>query len=401
MRVGHMRNSEQLWSESQSRRAAIKGLAGFLIGGPALFAQQDAFRDHSRVPGLSEMLTAFDFEEVAYAKLSRQTYNYTAHGGGGENTVRRNREAFNWVDLVPQSASNLTTVDTSTEVLGTKMQFPIMVAPSAAHLALHPSKEPGTYRGCTAAAATPFIVSHVTSTPFEEVAPTADGPLWFQLYPREVLEDNRPYLERAQNAGSQAIVVTIDQQSSYYDRSAHDVNLSGRRARPRVRPGTTPQNPYRFRSTRLWYEWKLFDGLRPMIKVPMLAKGILTPEDARRCIDHGLDGIIVSNHGGRGLDYSPSTLEVLPEIVDAVGGRIPVLVDSGFRRGEDILKALALGAKAVCLGRVPRWGLGAFGPNGVQKVLEILQAELVLAMRQAGVPNLAAIDRSLVRLNLP
>ena len=133
----------------------------------------------------------------------------------------------------------------------------------------------------------------------------------------------------------------------------------------------------------------------------MLAKGILTAEDALRCVEQGLDGIVVSNHGGRALDYSPSSLEVLPEIVDAVGGRIPVLIDSGFRRGSDILKALALGASAVCLGRVPRWGLGSYGPPGVQRILEIMQAELVLAMAHTGRPTLSSIDRTLVRTNLP
>ena len=392
---------EQFWRRSPSRRAALGSLAGFLLGSPDLFAQQDPFRDHSRVPGLDELLTAFDFEEVAYAKLPRAAYNYTAHGGAGEFTVRRNREAFQWAAIRPKSSAKAAAVDASTEVLGTKMQFPIMAAPSAAHVALHPSKELGSYSGCTAAAGTPMIVSYATSTPFEEIAAAGGGPLWYQLYPREKLEDNRPRLERAQAAGCKAVVVTIDQQAAYYDRSAHDRNLSSRRRRPSVRPGVKPQNPYRFTSTRLWYEWKLFDGLRPMVRTPLLAKGILTPEDALLCIEHGLDGIVVSNHGGRGLDYSPSSLEVLPEIVDAVGGRIPVLIDSGFRRGGDVLKALALGAKAVCLGRVPRWGLASFGAAGVQRALEIVQAELVLAMKQAGCPTLAAADRSLVRLDLP
>ena len=391
---------EQSWRRSPSRRAALRRLGGFLLGSPALFAQQDPFRDHSRVPGLDELLTAFDFEEVAYAKLPRATYNYTAHGGAGEFTVRRNREVFKWVAVEPKPSAPAAAVDASTEVLGTPMRFPIMVAPSAAHVALHPSKELGTCRGCAAAAGTPMIVSYVTSTPFEEIAAAGGAPLWYQLYPREKLEDNRPHLDRAQAAGCRAVVVTIDQQAAYYDRSRHDRNLSARR-RPRLRPGAKPQNPYRFSSSRLWYEWKLFDGLRPMVRAPMLAKGILTPEDALLCIEHGLDGVIVSNHGGRGLDYSPSTLEVLPEIVDAVGGRVPVLIDSGFRRGGDILKALALGAKAVCLGRAPRWGLASFGAAGVQRVLEIVQAELALAMKQAGCATPAEAGRGLLRLDLP
>jgi isopentenyl diphosphate isomerase/L-lactate dehydrogenase-like FMN-dependent dehydrogenase len=133
----------------------------------------------------------------------------------------------------------------------------------------------------------------------------------------------------------------------------------------------------------------------------MVAKGILTAEDARLCLEHGLDAVYVSNHGGRALDYSPSTLEVLPEIVDAVEGRVPVLFDSGIRRGADILKALALGATAVCLGRVPRWGLGSYGAAGVQRVLEIVQAELVRAMAATGQPTLGAVGRTLVRTDFP
>ena len=133
----------------------------------------------------------------------------------------------------------------------------------------------------------------------------------------------------------------------------------------------------------------------------MLAKGILTGEGARKCLDHGVDGIIVSNHGGRSLDYGPSTLEVLEEVVEAVGGRVPVLIDSGFRRGADVLKALALGADAVCLGRASRWGLGAFGEPGAQKVIEIINTELVDAMAAVGRTSIAAIDRSIVRTNFP
>jgi isopentenyl diphosphate isomerase/L-lactate dehydrogenase-like FMN-dependent dehydrogenase len=138
-----------------------------------------------------------------------------------------------------------------------------------------------------------------------------------------------------------------------------------------------------------------------MLKVPMIAKGILTAEDARLCMEHGFDAVYVSNHGGRSLDYDPSTLEVLPEIVDAVAGRVPVLFDSGISSGTDILKALALGAKAVCIGRGIRWGLGAYGAPGVQRVLEILQAELMIAMAQTGRPNLASLNHTMVRAQFP
>jgi 4-hydroxymandelate oxidase len=158
---------------------------------------------------------------------------------------------------------------------------------------------------------------------------------------------------------------------------------------------------YRVDPRRMWYSWKYLDDIRPFIKGPMLLKGIITADDAKVCVERGYDGIIVSNHGGRGMDYVPSTLEVLPEIVDAVGGKIPVLIDSGFRRGADLVKAIALGASAVCLGRAPRWGLGAYGPAGVQRLLEIIQLEFREAMARTGRTTLAALDRTAVRTNFP
>ena len=194
------------------------------------------------------------------------------------------------------------------------------------------------------------------------------------------------------------MVVTIDQQAAEHERILHDRNLSTRTPATRR---AAPKNPYRLAEYRLFYTWKLMEQIRRMVKVPMLAKGILTAEDAKLCLECGLDGVYVSNHGGRSLDYSPATLEVLPEIVDAVGGKVPVLFDSGVRRGTDALKALALGASAVCLGRVPRWGLGAYGAPGVQRILEILQAELVQAMAYTGRPALASIDRTIVRTDFP
>jgi 4-hydroxymandelate oxidase len=169
-----------------------------------------------------------------------------------------------------------------------------------------------------------------------------------------------------------------------------------------IAPGTTSgAAKYGVNPRRMWYSWKYLDDIRPFVKGPMLVKGIINPDDARICVERGYDGIIVSNHGGRALDYVPSTLEVLPEIVDAVGGKIPVLVDSGFRRGADIVKAIALGANAVCLGRAPRWGLGAFGPAGVQRLLEIIQSEFREAMARTGRTTLAALDRTAVRTNFP
>lgn len=382
-----------------TRRAALRALSGFLAGSPLLPGQQDPFRDHSRVPRMDELETAFDFEPVAFARVPRTAYNYTAYGSETEFTLRRNREAFDWVSLLP-GAKGAESPVTAVDVLGTKMAYPIMISPSAAQAALHPEGEPAMYQGATAAAQTPMIISNVSSFPVAKIAAAAKGPLWFQLYARPEMDYNRKTLEDAQAAGCRAIVVTIDQQASYFERSLHDRNLSAAPPR-RTSARGAPANPYGVTETRLWYEWKLFDQLRPMVKLPIIAKGILTAEDAKLCLDHGLDGVYVSNHGGRSLDYAPSSLEVLPEIVDAVNGRVPVLFDSGVRRGTDVLKALALGARAVCLGRVPRWGLAAYGAPGVQRVLEIVQAEFVQAMKNAGVRDVASINRTLARTDFP
>ena len=398
-----MERLQHLWRGSLSRRRAFGALAGFLAGSPLLRGQQDPFRDHSRVPGLDELLSVPDFEPVAHAKLPREVYDYTAYGVDGEFTLRRNREAFDWVDLVPRGVVDVSSVSAATEVLGTKLEFPIMVAPTAAHATLHPEGETATCAGCAAAANTTLISSHVASLPIEKIAAASKAPLWYQLYPRPELDYNREVLEKVQAAGCRAVVVTVDQQASSYERSLHDRNLlsrpggGGGAGRRGAGAGPPPRNPYRVPETRLWYEWKLFDDLRPIVKVPMLAKGIVTAEDARLCLEHGLDGIYVSNHGGRSLDYEASTLEVLPEIVAAVNGRVPILFDGGIRRGSDVLKALALGAAAVCIGRPQRWGLAAYGAPGVGRVLEILQAELLLAMAATGRPTLASIDRTLAR----
>jgi len=390
------------------RRECLTALMSFLAGSPLLESQQDPFRDHSRVPGLKELTTAFDFENVAYAKVPRLAYDYAAHGADSEFTLRRNRQAYEWVELVakrivssgvPQNAG---VPDTATEIFGTKMPYPIIVSPTAGHGQLNPDGEMATHKGAQAASNTTMVVSNNSSFPFDKVAAAASSPLWVQLYPKQTIDVDRTYLENAQAAGAKAVVVTVDQQASVYERDLHDRNLGGRGLGP-SRFGGPPRgnNPYRVMENRLWYEWKFFDDIRPFVKVPILAKGILTAEDAKLCLEHGVDGVYISNHGGRSLDYGPSTLEVLPEIVDAVGGKVPVLFDGGIRRGTDILKALALGANAVCLGRVALWGVGSFGAAGVQKVLEILQAELVRAMQFTGQTSLTAIGRGLVRTDFP
>ena len=346
------------------------------------------------------MISPWDFEGVFRSNVPLAVYDYTARGTDSEFTMRRNRESFEWVKLTGEHPVDHASVDTSIEIFNSKLTAPIMLAPTARQRPLHPDGEIGMYEAATAAKAT-MIVSPASSFPFEQIARAATGPLWFQFYPRPDLALSQEILHDAQEAGCEAVVVTIDQQASAYERALHNRHLGGTPRTIERAKNDEQSNPYGVSSGRLWYEWQYLSDIRPMISVPMLAKGILTGEGALRCIELGCDGIVVSNHGGRALDYGPSTLEVLVEVVDAVQGRVPVLIDSGFRRGVDVLKALALGANAVCLGRVPRWGLGAFGTPGAQKVLEIIQAELVQTMARVGVTSLAGISRSIVKTEFP
>jgi isopentenyl diphosphate isomerase/L-lactate dehydrogenase-like FMN-dependent dehydrogenase len=260
------------------------------------------------------------------------------------------------------------------------------------------------FKAATAASNTLMMLSVNTSTPHAKVVPAAPGgTLWAQFYPLENLANTQKSMDTFQNAGCNGIIVTIDQQASYYERTQQDRNLGGRgmpgggRGLGAGAATSNGSSRYRINGFRLWYTWQYIDEVRKMVKGPLLLKGILEPEDARLAIEHGADAIIVSNHGGRSMDYGPSTLEVLPEIVAAVNGRIPVLFDSGIRRGADIFKALALGANAVMLGRTTRWGLAAFGTAGAQRLIEILQQELVQVAAAAGCARLSDINKATVR----
>ena len=400
---------EQRWQTSLSRRKALAGMAGIIAGSPLLHAQLDPrpYPQHRRTPGLNEMFSSFDFEPIMFANVPQAVYDYTAHGDASEWNLRRNRQAFDWVDLVPGTASSPASVDLSSKLLGLDLKYPVIIAPTATQTALHPDGEAGMYRAGSLSSNTPMCLSNNSSQPVEEVAKGAKGQLWWQFYPRQDMAASQQLLERAQAAGASAIVITVDQQASYYERSQHDRNLGARRVSVPVNSGlskTARRGPqaYRVAAGRLWYTWDYLDAVRKFIKVPIVIKGIVTHEDARLCAEHGFDGIVVSNHGGRSMDYGPSTLEVLPEIVQAVNGRMAVMIDSGFRRGSDVLKALALGADAVWLGRATRWALGAFGPAGVERLLtEIIYKELVEAAAATGRTTLASIDGDIVKQNWP
>lgn len=392
---------------------ALARVAGLVAASPvaAAVAQIDPrpLGEHRRVLSLAEVQTAFDFEPVFHGNVILPVYDYTAHGDGSEFTLRRNRQAFDWVDILPSRAAiPASQVDLSSELLGVKMKFPIIVAPTAAMVPLHPDGEIGMFKAATAASNTLMILSTNTSTPVAQVAPASPGgTLWAQFYPLQSLAATQQWMDTYQNAGAGGVIVTIDQQASYYERTQQDRNFGGRVARtagPGAGTGSgtaalTGAARYRINSGRLWYTWQYIDAVRKMVKGPLLIKGILDPQDAGLAIDHGADAIIVSNHGGRSMDYGPSSLEVLPEIVAAVNGRIPILFDSGIRRGTDIFKALALGANGVMIGRTARWGLAAFGTAGAQRLIEMLQQELVQVSAAAGCAKLSDIGKKAVKAN--
>ena len=389
---------ESRWRTSVGRRQALAGLAALAaVPHMAWGGQRDPLplKDHRRIGGLDDMTSSFDFEQVFRYNVPRVTYDVTAHAAESESTLHRNRDAFELVDI--KAGTRAAMADTATEILGTKITMPILVGPSSGQGPLHPEGEAGMHVGASGAG-TIMAIATGSTVPFDKAIAAAPGPMWYQHYPNPDASGRKTILERVQAAGFRAVIVTADGRSNYFERDIHDYYLGGRVRQPqKVRP--VAWNPYRAPDIYAWPEfgWGYLDIVRPLIKVPMLLKGLLSPEDAVLAVEHGVDGIIVSNHGGRVLDYAPSTLESLPAVLEAVNGRVPVLIDSGFRQGSDVFKALALGAKAVLLGRAARWGLGAFGPPGVQRVLELFRDDLAETMKYAGRATVASIDRSSVR----
>ena len=389
-----------------TRRDAARRFALFLAGSPLLKAQDEVPRLPGRVPGIDELYNLMEFETVARTRMVRTAAEFIAGGVDDEVTLRRNRQAFQRITFRPRMLADVSKMDLSLELFGDRIEMPILIAPTAGHQQAHPDGELATIRAA-GAAKTIMAVSSGASYPIDKIAAAATGPFWFQLYTGPDLDTTRENVERAMAAGAKAVCVTVDgQYASHRERLLRvgvttGVPLKASPADPqpaRRRRATVTPRPYGLEQTfQAQLTWSFLSELKSYTKVPVLVKGILTAEDAKLAVEHGAQGIVVSNHGGRYLDGAPATIEVLPEIVDAVGGKIPVLIDGGFRRGTDVMKALAMGAKAVLLGRPPLWGLGAFGEAGVKRVLEMMQTELALAMGLAGKPNLASLDRTVIR----
>ncbi len=375
----------------------------WMAGSPLVRAQRQGLPYVAeRLPSLDEMVNVFEFEPVARKKLDQGSYDYVAGGADDEWTLRRNREAFDHMMLRPRFLVDVSRLDLAVELFGQRVAMPVLVCPMGGHQRVHPDGELATARGA-GAAKTILGVSTNSSYTIDQIATAATGPLWFQLYAGPDVEGTREKVERAVAHGCKAVCWTLDlphlPQRERNLKNGIDMMRVPAVAAAAGRRAAREAPPYRLQPLyQPELTWSYLEELVAYAKAPVLLKGILTAEDARLAAEHGAAGVIVSNHGGRALDTVPATIEVLPEIVDAVGGKIPILVDGGFRRGTEILMALAIGAKAVMVGRPVMWGLAAYGQAGVQRVLELLQTELARAMGQAGRPTVASIDRSLVRL---
>jgi 4-hydroxymandelate oxidase len=358
-----------------------------------------------------EPLNLLELEALAREKLSREAYDYYAGGAHDEVTLRENRAAYDRVSIAYRVLVDVSRRDLTTSVLGQPVAMPVLVAPTAFHRLATPEGELATARAA-GAAGTAMILSTLSTTRIEEVVAAASGPVWFQLYIYRDRGATEGLVRRAEAAGCRALVLTVD--APLLGRRERDV-----RNRFRLPPGLAVANllpegygempPAAADSGLAAYvasfldpalTWRDVAWLRSITELPILVKGIVRPDDALRAAEAGAAGVVVSNHGGRQLDTSPATLDVLPEIVDALaahGHRIEVLMDGGVRRGTDVLKAVALGARAVLVGRPVLWGLAAAGEDGAASVLRLLRDELDLAMALAGAPTIADITRDLVR----
>jgi 4-hydroxymandelate oxidase len=357
-----------------------------------------------------EAINLFDLEAAARELIPGEAWDYYASGAADEVTLRANRAAWERVSIAYRVLVDVSRRDLTTAVLGQPVALPILVAPTAFQRLATPEGERATARAA-GAAGTVMILSTLSNTPVEEVVAAATGPVWFQLYVYRDRQATEGLVRRAEAAGCRALVLTVD--APLLGRRERDV-----RNRFQLPPGLSVANllpegygdlPAAADSGLAAYvatlldpslSWKDVAWLRSLTDLPLLVKGIVRPDDALRAADAGAAGLVVSNHGGRQLDTSPATLDVLPEIADALtaqGHDLEVLIDGGVRRGTDVLKALALGAKAVLVGRPILWGLATGGADGATQVLRILRDELDLAMALAGAPTLADITRDLVR----
>jgi 4-hydroxymandelate oxidase len=351
-----------------------------------------------------------DYEALAAARVDPIAWDYYRGGAEDEVSLRANRSAFERIRLRPRMLVDVSARELGTTVLGTPVSMPILVAPTAYHCMACDEGECATAQAA-GAAGTVMVISTLATRSIEEVARAATGPLWFQLYVYRDRSVSESLVHRAEAVGCKALVLTVDaprlgtrerdvrngfglpphlRMANFVDDTYGDVHAQGQ--------GESALAVHAAALFDTSLTWEGLEWLRSVTTLPVLVKGILTAEDAELAVAHGADGIIVSNHGGRQLDGVPATIEALPEVTAAVAGRCELYLDGGVRRGTDVLKALALGARAVLVGRPVIWGLATDGAAGARHVLELLRDELDLAMMLSGRPTLASIDRALVKL---
>ena len=351
-----------------------------------------------------DAIDVFDFEAAARKAIPPAHFDYMAWGADGGATIQRNRDGFSRISLRARRLFDVTQVDTSTELFGKTWKTPIVLAPTGSEKAFH---EEGAIAAAKAARSRGHlqILSTMSTSSVEEVTGATGSPPWYQLYATSRWSITEGLLKRAQAAGCPVVVITVDapvgrvirdvrRRAKYTDsRNCSDCHIPSVEGYARRKPmfdGLDLTGLKTLMAPQL--TWDLVRRIQDATRMKVVLKGIVTREDAQLCVQHGVDGVIVSNHGGRSDGGGRATIACLGEVVAAVEGRIPVLIDSGFRRGSDVFKALALGARAVCIGRPYLWGLGSFGQPGVEAVLDILREELELAMRMSGTPSIKDIS---------
>ncbi len=345
----------------------------------------------------------FEYEALAKERLPQHEYDFIAGGATDEITLRRTRAVFDSIMLRPRMLVDISQRDLSTTVLGHRIEFPIMLDPTGGHGRAHSDAELATVRAA-GAMGTVMILSSGSSRTLEEVGKAATGPIWFQQYVYRDRGLSKQMAQRAQEAGYSALCLTLDS-TVRAKRERNIRNNYSNAPSPNYAGLEVPDYSWSLSSDAprganqlidRAATWSELDWLAENTPLPLVIKGIMTAEDARLCVEHGVKALIVSNHGARNLDTTFATIEVLPEVAEAVDGRLEVYLDGGIRRGTDVLKALALGARAVLIGRPLFWGLAADGTAGVKAIVQMLRDELEIAMGQCGRPTIQSIDISLL-----
>ncbi len=358
--------------------------------------------DRAPIASPNDALNVLDFEPVARQTLPPAHYGYLATGVDDDATLKANRTGFSRFQIRARRLVDVSRIDTSVELFGTTWKTPIVLAPVGSQKAFHAEGEIAAARAAGVRGHL-LILSTGTTTSVENVTAARGGPIWYQLYPTDTWRITQALVKRAERAGCPVLVLTVDLPAG------RNTETEARFARTDTRQCASCHQGF-FRRKPMFdgldlsgvsfsfpgVTWDFVRRLKDTTKMKLVLKGIETREDAALAVQHGVDGIIVSNHGGRAQEGGRGTIECLPEVVDAVQGKMPVLVDGGIRRGTDVFKALALGARAVGIGRPYIWGLAAFGQPGVEKVLDLLNRELALMMRHAGVTSLGKLDRSFI-----